>query len=168
MLSEHTANREREGMQIREAHSDDIEGLVELWIELMDFHRDRDPFFSRSADAHDRFAEFVKAKMEAKEAVVLVAEQDGSLIGFSMAMVRDYPPVFEAGRHGFIQDVIVTQSARRQGIGRKLSDATLGWIRSQGVSRAELEVATTNPVSQAFWYEMGFRDSIKRLVLDLE
>jgi ribosomal protein S18 acetylase RimI-like enzyme len=155
-------------MHIREAHSDDVEGLVELWIELMDFHRDRDPFFSRSDDAHDRFGEFIKTKMESDEAVVLVAEQDGSLIGFSMAMVRDYPPVFETVRHGFIQDVIVTERARRQGIGKQLYEETLAWIRSQGISRVELEVASSNPVSQAFWYQMGFHDSIKRLALDLE
>lgn len=155
-------------MQIRESQPDDVGSLVELWIELMDFHRDRDPFFTRSADAHDRFGEFVKTKMDSSEAVVLVAEQDGSLIGFSMAMVRDYPPVFETVRHAFIQDVIVTERARRQGVGKRLYEATLAWIRLQGVSRVELEVATTNPVSKAFWYEMGFRDSIKRLALDLE
>ena len=154
--------------RIREAHPEDVDRLVELWIELMDFHRDRDPFFARANDAHDRFGEFIRAKMESDEAIVLAAEQGGSLIGFSMAMVRDYPPIFETVRHGFIQDVIVTEGSRRQGVARELYERTLGWIRSQGVSRVELEVATTNPVSQAFWYEMGFRDSIKRLAMDLE
>jgi ribosomal protein S18 acetylase RimI-like enzyme len=155
-------------MVIREAVPSDLEGLVELWIELMDYHRERDPFFRRSVDGHTRFRDFVVTKMEAEEAILLVAEQHGTLVGFSMAMVRDYPPVFETIRHGFIQDAVVTERARRQGVGRRLYEETLAWLREQGVSRIELEVATSNPVSQAFWYAMGFRDSIKRLALDLE
>ena len=153
---------------VREAVPADVERLIELWIELMDFHRDRDPFFARSPDAYDRFAEFITSKMDADDAVVLVAEEDRSLLGFSMAMVRDYPPVFETTRHGFIQDVIVTEQTRRRGIGTRLYEETMEWIRARGVSRVELEVASTNPISQAFWYAMGFRDTVKRLVVDLE
>jgi hypothetical protein len=79
--------------------------------------------------------------MEAKEAVVLVAERGKQAVGFSMAMIREYPPVLETRRHGFIQDVIVTERLhrRRSGIGRDFKTPSSVWrstSSSGGLGRA--------------------------------
>ena len=51
-------------MKIRRAVVDDIPSVVELWKEMMDFHRERDSFFSRAEAGHDEFAGFVRENMD--------------------------------------------------------------------------------------------------------
>jgi hypothetical protein len=37
---------------IRQAKKKDLAAMVELWKEMMDFHKDRDRFFTRTATGH--------------------------------------------------------------------------------------------------------------------
>jgi ribosomal protein S18 acetylase RimI-like enzyme len=122
-------------ISLRKARLDDVDALTELWIEFIDFHQDFDSFFSRAKKGHERFADFV----------------------------RENPPVFDMKLYGFIQDLAVTESHRRRGAGSRLVEETLRWFRKQGVKRVEVQVATTNPLSQAFWRRHDFVDYITRL-----
>ena len=154
-------------MEIREATIDDIPELTELWKEFMDFHGRYDPFFTRAADGHERWAEFARANIENEDWLVLIALEGNQAVGYCMAAVLDYPPVMETKRHGLIQDVAVTGRCRRNGIGERMVRRTEAWIRARGVRRIELHVATTNEISRAFWRKMGFSEYVERLAKTL-
>lgn len=153
-------------VEVREATQADLSEIVELWKEFMDFHRQRDPFFTRARDGHRAFRNFVKENIENSDWLVSVAIEADRQVGYCMATVLEYPPVFETQRHGFIQDVAVTEIARRHGVASALFAHAESWLRKRGVRRIELNVAATNEVSQAFWRKMGFKDSIHRWAKD--
>ena len=46
---------------IRKAVDADVSSIVELWKELMDFHKERDKIFSRSAAGHESFADYLRS-----------------------------------------------------------------------------------------------------------
>lgn len=154
-------------IEIREACRTDLDEIVELWKEFMEFHRQRDPFFTRAAEGHRRFRSFVADNLDAPDWLVLVAIEEDRPVGYCMATVLEYPPVLELKRHGFVQDVAVTEVARRHGVGSALFERTEQWFRKQGITRIELNVAAANEASQAFWRRMGFRDCIHRWARDL-
>jgi ribosomal protein S18 acetylase RimI-like enzyme len=152
---------------IRTATKDDLPAIKELWKEFMDFHKERDPFFSRVDDAHEDFGLFMKGNINKDDWLVLVATDGDRVIGYGTATVMSYPPIYQDPRYGYIQDIAVTEAYRSQGVGRQIFEQMGKWFQEKDVSRLELEIAVTNEVSAAFWQRMGFVDFSKKLVLNL-
>ena len=142
---------------IRRATAGDLQAIVFLWQELMDFHKQRDPHYTRAADGAARFREFLGGHVASKDSCVLVAVHGRLIIGYCLATLVQLPLVFAERVHGDVFDLSVTASYRRRGVGEKLFAAAQAWFKSRGVRRMETRVATTNEVSTGFWRKMGFR-----------
>lgn len=150
-------------MIIRAARSEDVGAIIELWKEFIDFHGVRDTAFKRSPEGHELFDAYLRKNIASERWLVLVAVENGRLIGYCTATVAEYPPVLERGRYGFIQDIAVTECCRGQGVGTRFVTRAELWFHRQGVTRIELHVASTNEVSQAFWNRLGFKEYLRTL-----
>jgi GNAT superfamily N-acetyltransferase len=53
---------------------------------------------------------------------------------------------------------------RRQGLGQLLLDDLVGWARSRGVERVELQYIEGNQGAQQFWTKTGFRPYARKCV----
>ncbi len=141
---------------IRKAVADDLHAIGELWKEFMDFHKAGDSHFTRSADGHERFKEFITQHISSESACVWVAEKDGKVVGYCLAMLAKRPPVFGSLDYGAVFDLAVSGAYRRSGIGERLYLAAQTWFADHGIHRIEVAVALSNEVSRAFWKKMGF------------
>ncbi len=146
----------RDGFRIRNATQEDTEAICALWKELMDFHKGRDRHFTRSADGHERYAEFISGRISSGTSCVLVAEQRDEIVGYCLASVSKFTPVYEHQEYGMIFDLAVTENCRRRGIGQALVEEVLRWFSEQNIHRVEVRVATSNEISMSFWKKMGF------------
>jgi len=146
---------------VRKATPADLGAIAELWKEFMDFHRKRDEHFVRSADGHERFKEFIAGHLSSDNSCVLVAEREQDVIGYCLATLAKYPPVFETRDYGTVFDLAVTEHCRRQGIGQRLFETAQSWFSERGVHRIEIRVAITNKSSTAFWRKAGFKPYIE-------
>jgi ribosomal protein S18 acetylase RimI-like enzyme len=145
--------------------------MLKLWREMMDFHAQFDPRFVPlpAPEGEQTWRGYLEADiMGHDDWCVLVAEADGCLVGHMIGQVRDPIPVFQGERFGHVADVSVTSSSRRQGIGRQLFAAMCDWFRQQGADHIRLEAAHSNPVSRAFWRDMGFTDYMVTMWRDLD
>jgi ribosomal protein S18 acetylase RimI-like enzyme len=122
----------------------------------MDFHKLRDSHFARSADGHERFEEFISGHMTSDMSCVLVAAQGITVVGYCLATLAKYPPVFENRDYGTVFDLAVTESCRRNGIGERLYHEAEAWFADRGIHRIEVRVAVSNETSTAFWKKMRF------------
>ena len=144
-------------ISIRKALSEDLNAIVSLWQELMDFHKEIDPYFGRSSDGHVLFRDLVSGHIESDDSCLLVAEEEGGgTVGYSLATLARHLPVFENGYYGAILDIAVTERCRRQGIGERLYRQTESWFKRIGIHRIEVRVAVSNEASAAFWWKMDF------------
>lgn len=143
-------------IQIRSATLEDTNAIVELWKEYMDFHAERERRFARSDDGHVRFGEYISGRIMDDASCVLVAEHEQNVVGYCLATLAKFPPVFAYREYGSISDLAVTARSRHQGIGQALVEAAFRWFAERGVRRIEVRVATSNEVSTAFWRKMGF------------
>lgn len=150
-------------MVIRKATSNDLESIGTLWQEFMDFHRERDPAFARSADGHEHFKEFIAGHLEKESSLVLVAEQNGALVGYCFAMLAKYPPVLETRDYGTVYDLAVTQRCRRAGIGEKMYKTAEKWFWEKGIHRIEIRVVVSNEIATTFWRKIGFQPHVEVL-----
>ncbi|MCB1120124.1 MAG: GNAT family N-acetyltransferase, partial [Verrucomicrobiae bacterium] len=77
--------------------------------------------------------------------------------------VSQNPPVFNRKEFGLISDLAVKEQWRNKGLGRAIFYQIEAWFKSRGINRMELEVATTNEISQRFWQSLGFNPCRKKL-----
>ena len=100
---------------------------------------------------------------------VYVAARDGDVVGYATVQLhetRPYP-VVRPRRFAVIDEIAVAESAQRQGIGRLLIDAAVGWARERGASAIELNVFEFNEAALAFYEDVGFTSIARRLALPL-
>jgi ribosomal protein S18 acetylase RimI-like enzyme len=143
---------------IRDATVADRAAIGRLWQELMAFHRDYDVRFCHmKPDALDVWLQHLDECMADDGHVILVADAEGELVGFAMSRPGEDPPIFDFPEHLFVTNFAVTPRWRRRGVGQRLFEATAERARRHGFGDIRLSVAADNPVSNAFWRELGFR-----------
>ena len=152
---------------IRRATPDDVEGILPLWNELMDYHAALDARFQPAPGAEESWSDILLDFLQDDDACVLVADAGGKLVGFIMGLVRENLPVLLPSKYGLVTDICVDPGWRRQDIGRRLFEALKDWFRKKELFTVQLDVAHFNPVSQAFWRAMGCGDFLDRLWFEL-
>lgn len=152
---------------IRIATLADLDQIVVLWREMMDFHCELDPKFAMREEAPVNFRKHAAESMADPKHRFFVAEVDGNLAGFCQAALAEYPPVFVLTHYGHIMAITVAEPYRRSGIGHVLLEAALQWFREKKITRVEASIATRNPVSRAFWTKESFNPYMEQLILEL-
>ncbi len=107
----------------------------------------------------ERFSpEVVRAFVERDNAFIIVAVDDGEIVGSAMAMYS------EEASEGKIASIAVLKNDRGQGVGGHLLEECEGVFKKHGLSRYSLEVETTNEPAVALYMSRGY--SAKGLIND--
>jgi len=155
-------------MKITEATEKDIPEIVELWKELSDHHSNIDSFFTRRKDGHVNFKSFITELIKSEEAKIFIAIEDEKIIGYTIAIIDPYPPVYLLEKHGSIYDMFVTLKHRKKGIGNKLWQEALKWFKTLDLERVELSIVSANHESSSFWKTQGFQDYMHKLFIKIK
>jgi ribosomal protein S18 acetylase RimI-like enzyme len=156
-------------MNIRPATAADLPALGRLGASLMRAHHafDSQRFMSPGRNPEAGYASFLRTQLSDDEAVVLVAEQDGAVVGYVYAALEPMSWKELRGPAGFIHDVVVEPSAQRQGTGSALLNAALEWMKSRGAPRAILGTAARNTDAQRLFERLGFRRTMIEMTQEL-
>ncbi len=152
-------------MQIILANKSHVPQILEVWKEFMDYHKRLDSFFSRQKDGHLNFEQYICELINSNEAQVLVALEDYKVVGYSIALIQYYPPVFKNNTYGLINDLAINESNRKKGIGEQMLVRMFEWFKTQDLERIELRVAVNNQIGYSFWKKHGFKDYLHVLYI---
>jgi ribosomal protein S18 acetylase RimI-like enzyme len=143
-------------VKIRTATPADAPAVVSLMAQLAGHTRGH-----IDAGVDNRFYDM----LELPPYAILVAEDDpGQVIGLLTASTRW--TLWHAGPCTLIEELVIDESARRQGVGRALIQAALDWARAQGCSEVEVSTDVDNTAAQAFYRQLGFES--EALLLEYE
>ena len=148
-------------LRIREATKDDRDALGRYGGALMRQHHGFDPRRFIQVDQPDLgCGRFLVSRLDDDESLVLVAERDGSVVGYVYAGMEpmSWKDLREAC--GYVHDVYVDDAARRSGAGEQLVRAAIAWLESKGVPRVILATAARNEAAQRFFEKLGFRKTM--------
>ena len=155
---------------IRSANPKDLPTLGRLGALLVRTHHDFDPkrFMSATQQTESGYASFLGTQLDAPNVVVLVAEQDGDVVGYTYAGVegRDYMSL--RGPAGVLYDIVVDPERRRNGVGRTLLQATLQALKSHGAPQVVLSTAVHNEAAQRLFESAGFRRTMIEMTAELK
>jgi len=154
-------------IELVRAQEHHVSDICKLWWEFMLFHEDIDPWFTPREGSIPGFQEHHLGRfMQSENGLVLVALENGKVVGYSLSEVQGPSPSMKQEKWGYIDQVVVTASYRRTGVGQKMLVELLTWLKSKGVNRVELEVTAQNAIGYAFWRKHGFQDYMHRLYLE--
>lgn len=154
---------------IRKAEPRDLESLGRLGAMLMKTHYAFDSlrFIAPHPGVEQGYAAFLGSRIDSPDDVVLVAEKDGRVAGYTFAALEPMSWKELRGPAGFIHDVFVDESDRRTGIATMLMNAAMDWLRDHGAPRVVLGTAAPNKAAQSLFHRLGFRDTMIEMTKEL-
>jgi GNAT superfamily N-acetyltransferase len=149
------------------AKTSNLDRLIEIWKDFMDYHKKLDPFFTRSEDGHLKFRSYMESVLNNDDYLLLVVWADNSIEGYALAQVNYYPPVFERTRHCLLTDIVLTEALRGKGIGKQLFEEVKKWSLGKDLDRIELRVVPQNKPAYDFYTKLGFRAYLHDMFIEL-
>lgn len=156
-------------LQIREAGIADFDRLCALFAEENRFHAQLVPaYIQMTSQVLTR--EELQASLDRRTHQLYVCEDGDALLGAVIVSLRDTVEDRWNKSHlyGYIEDLIVTATARGRGVGRRLMQAARCWVTSQGVQTIELHVWEANTGACRFYESLGLRSVQRRLTWEFQ
>lgn len=147
------------GVVVRAAEARDLPALGRLGAELVRQHHafDRLRFLKPQADLQEGYAWFLGTQLAEPDVTILVAEEQGQVVGYVYAGLEPHSWKELREAAGFIHDVVVEREARGRGIATRLCEAAASWLAQRGAPRVMLWTAELNGGAQRLFHRLGFR-----------
>jgi len=154
---------------IRAAKPADTAAIGRLGALLVRLHHDLDPqrFIAATSRTESAYGSFLGTQLADPNIVILAAERNGEVIGYSYAGVEGTDYMALRGPAGALYDIVVDPAHRRHGVGRKLLDATLAALKARGAPRVVLSTAERNESAQRLFARAGFRRTMIEMTREL-
>ncbi|MGC4068637.1 MAG: GNAT family N-acetyltransferase [Polyangiaceae bacterium] len=142
---------------VRSATPADLASAAALGAEIVRLHHATNPsrFFMLDAP-EEGYAWWLGQELERAEAIVLVAELDGTVVGYAYGAIEERDWNILVDRHGAFHDLCVAKRVRHTGIGRALAEEMLRRLEERGAPRILLRAMIQNEAAQRLAASLGF------------
>lgn len=144
---------------VRPATEADLPYLKPLLMELINAVEDKEGL------NEDRAIENCRALLKDPAHFMLVAKDTGGVVGFINFTTRQ--SVMHPGLSGLIDELVVSQKARRHGLGKLLVQAAVRKCRRLGCCELEVSTEKSNAAARRFYKACGFAEDAVLLEMDL-
>ena len=161
---------EPSAVTIRPASPADVPAIGRLGALLVKTHHDFDPqrFIAATPRTEHGYGSYLGSLLRDQDIVILVAEQNGEVLGYTYAGVEGYDYMALRGPAGALYDIVVDPAHRGHGVGRMLLDATLTALEERGAPRVVLSTAEQNEPAQRLFARAGFRRTMIEMTRELD
>jgi ribosomal protein S18 acetylase RimI-like enzyme len=153
--------------KIREVKLTDRDLLNDLFLQELEYHKKLLPDIFNVPDTliNDSWLDSV---IKSQNEFLVVTEKEGNIVGAIYYKIRTNPDdiILKERRFGYIQEMIVSETERRQGIGRGLMDRAIEDLKNRGIGEIELNIWEDNEPGMKFYENYGFRTVQRRMRID--
>ena len=155
-------------MITRVANSRDFEAVFTMLRQHRLRQQQVDPgLYQLHPDAERRFLRWVGHVGEDPRSTLLVAEEQGRIVGFAYAILERDLPIYLCEEFAVIREWWVEPSFRRRGAGRALIDLAIKELAGLGVCQLRVRTAAGDADARAVLGRCGFRAGTCEMVKDL-
>jgi len=136
-------------MIIRDATPADVPELNRLLDDLFSIEQDFQP------NTENQERGMLLLLQHPDRGCIKVAEEGGRIIGMVSAQL--VISTAEGAPSAWVEDMVVRDGWRGQGIGRALLDSLMDWAQSKGATRAQLLVDLDNEPALGYYQHLGWQ-----------
>ena len=144
-------------MFIRKATSKDLTKLKQIKTEFFVSEARMDALLNPSWTKKGLVQELRK-QLSNKNVIYYIAEDKNDIVGYAAAQIDKPGQKTIPTKRGHLFNLYVKNPYRNQGLGQKLTDMTLKWLKQKNVKWVQLFVYSKNPSAYKFYKRFGFRD----------
>ena len=138
-----------DAIQIRRAEPSDVQGMIALLKDLFSIEAD----FDFDAVKQERGLRLLLQDPKTRCAMLAV-DKSGHIVG--MVTMQFVMSTAEGAPSGWIEDMVVDKSMRRQGLGRRLLKAVLDWGTANGATRFQLLADKDNASALEYYKRLNW------------
>ncbi len=144
-------------MEIRQAHTGDIPGLLRLLLQVEQVHHHiRPDIFAPGGQKYDAAA--LEKLLRAPDMPVFAAISEGKMVGYCFCQVRLYDSaMFCPRKELYIDDLCVDEVCRGQGVGKALYAHAVGYAKKCRCNFIGLNVWCGNDSALGFYENLGLK-----------
>lgn len=149
-------------MKFEDATPDDLPALSQLLDELFSIEQDFQPNTERQVRGMALLLQHPD-----RAAIKVARDEEGQIIGMVSAQL--VISTAEGAPSAWVEDMVVRDGWRGQGVGRGLLDSLMEWARSKGATRAQLLVDLDNEPALGYYQHLGWqatRLGARRMMLE--
>jgi L-amino acid N-acyltransferase YncA len=154
-------------IEVRDATKGDLRAVTNLWVELAEHHSELSDNFALAWDSRLRWSRYLSSKFKEISTKLVVAEEQGEIVGFMLCLLSPNAPVYAERKIGVISDAYVIPERRKKGVTKLMFDHAVKWFRKNKVRSIQLGVAAANPEAIAVWDRLGFEPYMMYQRLDI-
>jgi GNAT superfamily N-acetyltransferase len=130
----------------------------------MDEHR-----IMRSSDDFDgtEHLNVLRGLMKESGGTILVAESEKRIVGCVVAVIVEKKESAHAVKSVHVEELVVDESARSNGIGRALVEGIEAWARNEGCGFMRVDCFSNNQRAHAFYEKLGYKDRYVNMIKPL-
>lgn len=151
-------------MEIRPVNRQEIDKILQLWIDLVKNQRQYDRFFELRADGPKKMKNRLLKYIEDENFLIPVVVLNDKIVGYALAQITTYPPFFKTDTLCEIRHMFIKEPFRNKKHGTRLLEYIKSWTQEKGVRRMELLVAADNKQAIKFYRSLGFHNFCLRMV----
>jgi ribosomal protein S18 acetylase RimI-like enzyme len=157
-------------IKIREANKNDLKQIKEMNWNFFNFYVENklDNLMKKSKKARAWGRRFVDRTFKNKNWKYFVAEDNGRLVGFINGKIDSYCSIYAVKNYGTIWLVYVEEAYRNRGIGKKLVNKFITWVRKKKIRIIETNVSPLNKISQKMLTTLGFQEIERKYRLKID
>ncbi len=165
----------KESITIRTGSASDLDRLCDMYFESHEFHARHLPGFLRSLgepteQERKEVEQGILKILNDNDAVILVAENSGRVIGFAEVHLRQ-PEASDRAKtatlFAHLQSLVVTEVFRRKGVGARLLKSVEDWAHLHGASELRLDIWEFSAGPLEFYIKSGYRTFRRSLIKDI-
>lgn len=154
-------------MEIRRIQPEEVNTVVQMWVDFVDDQFQYDDFFIRSPEGQLNLKNKLHEYLRDVNYLIAGAFVGAEMVGYILAQVSEHPPFFERRQFCNLRHLFVREEYRNKNYGAELIRFTKEWAKQKGLNRIELLVAAKNERAIRFYHNHGFKNFCMVLSHDL-
>ncbi|MEH7444501.1 GNAT family N-acetyltransferase [Bacillus sp. JJ1122] len=152
-------------VEIRQAVDSDRDIFIEYAVKLSNFNRNN----HSNECTYDNYESVINTiKQNAYETfnsrnddtLILIAELEGTPVGYALGRIFEENEAADngTGRMGLFDELFLEDAARGHGLGQRLLDETVNWMKDKGINRIKLHAYSWNDHAKKLYARNGFKE----------
>jgi ribosomal protein S18 acetylase RimI-like enzyme len=148
-------------MLIKEAEESNIPQLVEMTKKFVDFHieiypPEHKPYMDLAKNYDKKLSHFFAKHIKKKKSTVFIAEEQNTIVGYGVVKIEKFWEGAKLKNLGLLESIWVEQQYRQKGLGKKIFNQMIEWLKNKKVKHAKIDVASINKAAINWYIKEGF------------